>query len=139
MPRSLALLLAMSAMACSGDRSVSRRLRSREPVELPALITTELPFRYPPGLYLQGVQDDVTLRLFIDSSGAVVRESTRIEEPSRYALFDSSAMEGATRLSFRPARQGEHRLGHAVLFPVKFRVPNGPTLPQDTAQRSEKE
>jgi len=124
--------------SCSDNGGVSRWLGRRQPVEVPVLITTELSFRYPPGLYIEQIQDDVTLRLFIDSLGAVVRESTRVAEPAKYWPFDSAAVDGAARLQFRPARQGEHRIPYAVLFPVKFRVPNGPPLPQDTARQSPK-
>ena len=135
---SLTLLTVSTTLACSSD-SVMARLFSRRPaVELPVLITTELPFRYPPGLYLEQIQDDVTLRIFVDSLGAVVPESTRVIEPAKYWPFDSAAVQGATHLLFRPARVGERRVSYTVLFPVKFRVPNGPPLPQDTAQRRSK-
>jgi len=68
----------------------------------------------------------------------VVQESTRVEEPAKLWPFDSAAVEGAARLVFQPARIGDRRIGYTVLFPVKFRVPNGPPLPQDTAQPSPK-
>jgi TonB family protein len=111
---------------------VGRLMGKRLSVEVPVLVTTDLPFKYPPGLYIEQIQGDVTLRLFIDSLGAVVRESTKVAEPAKYDLFDSAAVDGAAKLTFRPARRGEHRIPYAVLFPVKFRVPNGPPLPQDT-------
>ncbi len=125
-------MAALVVVGCSDDGTVARLLGRRQPVELPILITTELPFRYPPGLYIEQIQDDVTLRLFIDSLGAVVADSTRVAEPAKYWPFDSAAVQGASRLVFRPARIGERRIPYAVLFPVKFRVPNGPLLPQDT-------
>lgn len=125
-------------LACSDDGTLGRLLGRRLPVDLPVLISTDLPFRYPPGLYIEQIQDDVTLRLFIDSSGVVVPESTRVAEPSKYWPFDSAAVEGASRLVFRPARVGERPISYTVLFPVKFRVPNGPPLPQDTARTSKK-
>lgn len=124
------------AVACSEARDAWGRLRGgREPVELPALLSSELPFRYPPGLYIQGIHGDVTLRLFIDSIGLVVPESIEVAEPAAHAAFDSSAVEGAPRLLFRPARQGERRIGYTVLFPIKFRVPGFPPPPGDTVRR----
>lgn len=129
----LTSMMMVAVGACSDGGPVARWLGRRQAVEIPALITTELPFRYPPGLYMEQIQDDVTLRLYIDSLGAVVAESIRVAEPAKYWPFDSAAVEGAPRLAFRPARIGERRIPFAVLFPVKFRVPNGPPLPQDTA------
>jgi TonB family protein len=128
------LTVASLALAGCGEGGLFGRIGAgREPVEVPALVTTELPFKYPPGLYIERVQDDVLLRLHIDSLGAVVPESTRVERGSSYALFDSAAVEGAARLRFRPARRGERRIAYTVLFPIKFRVPNGPPMPSDTA------
>lgn len=120
-------------VGCGDDGMLGRLMGRRTSVELPALMSTELPFRYPPGLYLEQIQDDVTLRLVIDSLGKVVRESTTVARAARYALFDSAAVEGAAKLVFRPARRGEHRIPFVVLFPVKFRLPNAVPLPQDTA------
>jgi TonB family protein len=102
-------------------------------LELPALVTTELPFEYPPSLYLQQAHGDVTLRLFVDSLGRVVADSTTVAEPAAHEAFDSSAVRGAPQLQFRPARRGDRRVGAAVLFPIKFRVPGAPPPPGDTA------
>lgn len=130
------LLLVVALTGCNDAGEAWTRLRGgREPVELPALLSSELPFRYPPGLYIQGIHGDVTLRLFIDSIGLVVPESIVVAEPASHAAFDSSAIEGAPRLLFRPARQGERRIGYTVLFPIRFRVPGFPPPPGDTVRR----
>jgi TonB family protein len=132
-------MAAVAMVACGeGKRglSLSRLWQRNEPVDLPVLLTTELPFRYPPGLYLQQIQDDVTLQMYLDASGRVVSESTKVSRHARYAAFDSAALEGAPQLVFRPARRGETAIPFAVLFPIKFRVPNAPPLPQDTARDS---
>jgi len=117
---------------CGDGGALGRLGRAREPVEMPALVTTELPFTYPPGLYIERIQDDVVLRLHIDSLGRVVPESTRVARGAKYPPFDSAAVEGAAKLQFRPARRGEQRIAYTVLFPIKFRVPNGPPMPSDT-------
>lgn len=133
--RLASLLLAVGVAACSDAREAWTRVRGgRDPVELPVLVSTELPFRYPAALHAQRVHGDVTLRLFIDSIGLVVPESTVVAEPAAHAAFDSSAIEGAPRLLFRPARQGERRIGYTVLFPIKFRVPGVPPPPGDTSR-----
>jgi TonB family protein len=120
------------AAACSDLRSGARRLAEATPDSLPALRVDSLPFRYPPALYIEGVQDNVTLRLYVDEFGRPVPESTRVEEHAKHAAFDSSAMEGAKDLVFRPAYRGGKAIPYPVFFPIRFRVPNGPPLPGDT-------
>lgn len=135
--RSATLLMpvVVGAAACSDLRSGARRLaeaNSVSPDSLPALRIDSLPFRYPPALYIEGVQDNVTLRLYVDEFGRPVPESTRVEEHATHAAFDSSAMEGAKDLVFRPAYRGGKPIAYPVFFPIRFRVPNGPPLPGDT-------
>ena len=48
------------------------------PDSLPVMRNVELPFHYPPALYAQKVQGNVTLRLYIDSLGVVRPESTMV-------------------------------------------------------------
>lgn len=98
----------------------------------PTLLTRELPFVYPPALYAAGVEGDVALRLFIDSLGLVVQESTSVAEPSGHAEFDSAAVAGAPYLEFQPARSGGSRIGRTVVLPVKFRLPPADSLRRDT-------
>lgn len=99
---------------------------------LPQLLGDAVPFRYPMGLYTQRVEGDVTLRLHVDSTGAVVTESLRVAESSGQPLLDAAAMEGAPVLRFRPAKLGRRAVPLTVLFPVKFRVPGGTPAPTDT-------
>ena len=98
----------------------------------PALLTRELPFVYPPGLYAARVEGDVGLRLFVDSLGLVVQESTSVAEPSGHAEFDAAAVAGAPYLEFQPARSGGARVGRTVVLPVKFRVPPADSQRRDT-------
>jgi TonB family protein len=100
---------------------------------LPQLMGDVVPFRYPMGLYTQGVEGDVMLRLHVDSTGAVVAESLRVAEPSGHPMLDTAALEGAPALRFRPARLGGRPVPLTVLFPVKFRVPRGTRAPTDTS------
>jgi len=135
---SLAAVVAVVLAACGDARRLWERQRGADnPVELPVLLTTDLPFRYPLDLYHQQIQDNVTLRLFIDSLGSVVPESTLVEEPAAYAAFDSAVLKDVSRLIFRPARRGQHRIGYTVLFPIKFRVPGAPPLPDDTIREKQ--
>ncbi|MEO6444167.1 MAG: energy transducer TonB [Gemmatimonadaceae bacterium] len=103
---------------------------------LPVFIGDSLPFRYPPAMYIQRVQDDVTLRLYLDEYGRPVPESTKIEAHALNAVFDSSALQGASDLVFRPAIRDGKPMPYPVLFPIKFRVPDGPPMPGDSAAPS---
>src|SRR5678816_1300056 len=98
----------------------------------PTLLTRELPFVYPPALYAAGVEGEVGLRLFIDSLGLVVQESTTIAEPSAHPEFDSAAVAGAPYLEFQPARSGGSRVGKTVVLPVKFKRPPADSSRRDT-------
>jgi TonB family protein len=89
----------------------------------PTLLTRELPFLYPADLFAARVEGDVELRLFVDSLGLVVPESTSVAQASAHAELDSAAVAGAPYLQFQPARSGGTRVGRTVLLPVKFRVP----------------
>lgn len=127
----------VSGAGCSDVKSAATTLVERfsppaTPDSLPALLTNELPFHYPPGLYLSQIQDDVVLRIHVDGEGNVVPESTVVTGPSQHPEFDSSAVAGASRLRFRPAMTRGKPVPLTVLFPVKFRVPHAPAMPSDT-------
>ena len=100
----------------------------------PTLLTRELPFVYPPALYAAGVEGDVALRLYVDSLGLVVTDSTSVAEPSTHAEFDSAAMAGAPYLEFQPAMVEGARVGKTVVLPVKFRLPTS-APPADSQRR----
>jgi TonB family protein len=121
--------------SCGDVKQGWDRMRGAGALELPALATAELPFRYPLALLERQVSGEVTLRLHVDSLGRVVPESTRIAEHAAHVAFDSAALEGAPRLRFRPARRGARHVGHTVLFPIRFRVPRAPPAPQDTMRK----
>src|SRR5690242_17094089 len=93
--RALGPLLAatLSALSACGEgagvRSSSAApadARSGRPApdQVPVMLNTELPFRYPAALYARKVQGNVTLRLYVDSVGRVRPESTHIAESSGY-------------------------------------------------------
>ena len=123
--------------ACGDAENVQRvaqafRTGAVHPDELPRLVSSELPFRYPAALYARQVQGNVTLRLFIDRDGVVRRDSTRIDEPSGYPALDSAAVRGSLDLRFVPAKLNGEPLPITVLFPVYFRHPEARALTCDT-------
>ena len=106
--------------------------RAAHPDEAPRVLNTDLPFRYPAALYARRVQGNVTLRLYVDTTGQVRPDSTRIDESSGYVALDSAAVKGSQELRFVPAKLHGEPLAATVLFPVYFRHPEAHALPGDT-------
>ena len=133
---SVLVVLAFAGACMDNDttQKVARALQAGPPVpeEIPRMINTELPFRYPPALYAQKVQGNVTLRLRVDTNGQVRPDSTRIEASSGYPALDSAAVKGSQELRFVPARLHGEPMAVTILFPVYFRHPDARPLPGDT-------
>jgi periplasmic protein TonB len=117
-------------------RSLADALTGRGgPADLPVMLNSEPPFRYPAPLYAQKVQGNVTLRIFIERDGRVRPESTRVMESSGYPSLDSSAVTGSQELRFTPARAKGEPIAVSIRFPVFFRHPEANPLPGDTVLR----
>jgi TonB family protein len=123
----------MSTLACHKDNSKTAfESNSARPDVLPTMLNKDLPFRYPPALYAEKAQGNVTLRLFVDTNGTVVNDSTRIVESSNVPLLDSAAMRGSRDLRFVPAKLRGAPMAVSLLFPVYFRHPEAPPPAGDT-------
>lgn len=108
------------------DRGVAR------PNSYPVMLNKDMPFRYPPALYAEKVQGNVTLRLYVDTAGAVVNDSTKVVESSKSAMLDSAAIKGARELHFMPAKLRGAPMSVSILFPVYFRHPEAAPPAGDT-------
>ena len=131
------LLAAFALIACMDRETTQKALESLgasgpRPDVMPAMLNETLPFRYPPTLFAQKVQGNVTLRIFIDSAGNVVPDSTSVEESSGYPGLDSAAVKGTESLRYQPAMLGGSSIGVSILLPVYFRHPEMAPLPGDT-------
>ena len=129
--------MVMAAMIACGKETPQKVAQAFQaapsaPDEVPKMINTDLPFRYPAALYARKVQGNVTLRLHLDRNGAVIADSTKVEEPSGYPALDSAALKGATELRFVPAKLKGEAMPVTILFPVYFRHPDARPLPGDT-------
>jgi TonB family protein len=91
--------------------------------EPPVAINPVSPVRYPPALLAQGIEGRVLLRLYVDSAGTVMPESTRIAESSGYPALDSAALVGSPELRFSPALHQGRPIAAPFLQPVQFRSP----------------
>ena len=133
--RSFVLALVIAAIpACKKGEGSGLPFQTvgRQPDVAPVMLNKELPFRYPPALYAQKVQGNVTLRIFIDSNGAIVPDSTRIAETSGFTALDSAAMKGSRELRFEPAKTMGQPVPVSILLPVYFRHPDAPPLAGDS-------
>jgi len=137
---SLGLLASVALMGCSDQYTPKKVVKVFQagrtvPDETPRILNEDLPFHYPPALYARKVQGNVTLRLYVDRTGQVTPDSTRIEESSGYAGLDSAAVKGSQDLRFAPAKLRGEPLGVSILFPIYFRHPDARALPGDTILR----
>ena len=131
-------LLTVAALAGCVDKKTAQKYIDAvqtggpRPDELPRMLNPQPPFRYPPELYALKAQGNVTLRVFIDSAGAIHRDSTSVQESSGYPGLDSAAVKGSEQLRFVPAKLGGKPIAVSILLPVYFRHPDMPPLPGDT-------
>jgi protein TonB len=93
------------------------------PPEQPPTPVGEPQVEYPPALFEQGVGGTVQLRLFVDSAGAVVADSTRVEASSGYPALDSAALAAAPRLRYAPGLRNGKPTAMPFVQPVHFRHP----------------
>jgi len=116
------LLVACVLTACRGSQSGGQTSQAAPPEsEAPVALNPDMPIAYPPRQFDQKVEGDVTLRLFVDSTGKLIPESTRVAEPSGYAALDSAALAGSAALRFAPAKRHGVAVATAFLQPVEFR------------------
>ena len=126
----LSLVLVIPLVACERKSDGTMRLVDRTappPVssaeEPPVAINPASPVRYPPALLEQGIEGQVLLRLYVDSAGRIIPDSTRIEESSGYPALDSAALVGSPDLRFSPALKQGRPIAAPFIQPVQFRGP----------------
>lgn len=133
MTRTTGVLL-WALLGCGGGNDGTVRLADQTtpppltPAEEPPVaINPVSPVRYPPALLAQGIEGRVLLRLYVDSAGQVIPDSTRIAESSGYPALDSAALVGAPELRFAPALHQGQAIAAPFLQPVQFRSPRSST------------
>lgn len=129
------LVLAFVVAACGGDGDGTVRLPARPPerpsgIDLPPVaINANSPVTYPATLAAQGIEGTVLLKLFVDTAGRLVPDSTRLAESSGYPALDSAALRGVSELRFAPGERDGQRVALTFLQPVHFRSPQGRVIP----------
>lgn len=134
--RRLLFAATLAALACRHvDEPGSTSAAPAE--EPPVALNAEPAVQYPPDLYDRHVEGDVVLRLYVDSSGKLVSESTRVAESSGNPSLDTAAVRGVVRLRYAPAFRHGLAVSTAFLQTVEFRHPESgigpvPPAPQPT-------
>lgn len=116
MRRALVAAVAGSLAACH-----SRARTNLVPATLTSGGTT---IPYPPDLYNRHLEGQVLLYLVVDSTGQVIRDSTRVATSSGQAAFDSAALAAAPRLRFSPAKMNGVAVTAPIQIPIRFRLPD---------------
>jgi len=129
MLRKVIMLALLAACTGKGDGTVSlpsRPVEGPRANELPPVpLNPNSPVDYPPALAAQGIEGTVLLRLMVDTSGAIVRDSTRVAESSGYPALDSAAIQAVPSLRYAPAERDGAKVAMAFLQPIYFRTPKG--------------
>ena len=131
----LLILAACLTLACGGEGdgivalpATSGDLTSRDDAP-PVAVNPTSPVVYPTTLAREGIEGTVLLRLTVDSTGQVLRDSIAVAESSGYPALDSAAIAGAAGLRFAPALRRGSPVSASFIQPVHFRNPAVPERP----------
>jgi protein TonB len=124
----LLLVVACGKQQAQPDDQAPSRPAAPPDQEAPVPLNGEAPIQYPPRLFDQKVEGEVVLRLFVDSTGRLAPESSKVAESSGYPALDSAALAGARRMRFAPARRRGIPVAAAFLQPIEFRHPQGQAM-----------
>lgn len=121
-------------LACGGAQDSTVRLpensATKKGEDPPVMVNAQTPVEYPAALFARGIEGKVILRLFADSNGALLSDSTRVAESSGYPALDSAALAAVPQFKFAPALKDGEPVAGAFLQPVHFRHPQaGGTTP----------
>ena len=126
----LTALVTLTLIACSQPDDGVVSLPPDQPAadrkELPPVaLNANSPIEYPRGLFDQGIEGTVLLKLYVDAAGSLVPDSSQVFESSGYPALDSAALAGAGQLRFSPAVRLGEPVAAAFIQPVEFRSPGG--------------
>jgi TonB family protein len=136
-PLGVGLLLAGLAAGGCGRKAETTLALPADPAapvargeEPPVALDPESPVVYPAAVYQQGISGTVLLRLYVDETGRLAPDSTRVQESSGYPALDSAALAAAPRLRYAPALRNGVAIATLFSQPIRFRHPDrGGTTP----------
>lgn len=106
----LAVASAAAGAACAGDE-----------IEPPALLDAESAVEHPRALAMAGIGGTTVLRLLVSAQGKV--DSVEVARSSGHPGLDSAAVDGAGRMTFKPAVSGGQPVQAWADVPVRFALP----------------
>lgn len=120
-----ALLLAACSTPSDGtmDLPAGQGANPARGTDAPVPLDAQSPVEYPAALYDQAIGGTVVLRLFVTETGAVVPESTRVQESSGYPALDSAALAASPKLRYAPATRDGTPVAAPFTQPIIFRAP----------------
>lgn len=104
-----------------------------EPITPATPIAGQPEIPYPADLFNRRVQGEVMLYVVVDTTGTVIRDSTRIATSSGEAAFDAAALTAAQSLRFTPAQQGGKPVVAPIQVPIRFTLPDSLLSPKDSS------
>ena len=117
-----ALATVVLSVSCRpADRAAVEREAAAAANDVPVALNGDSVFGYPWEPYRQGIEGEVRLRLYVDSAGRVVPESTRVASSSGTPALDSAAAASAADLRFAPAHRDGVPVGAVFHQPVIYR------------------
>ena len=126
-PLRTALLALLAVAACNRSSADTVALPDESPArrgdDAPVMVNPESPVEYPAALYARGIEGKVVLRLFVDETGQLRSDSTRVAESSGYPALDSAALAAVPGFRFAPALRNGTAVSATFLQPVHFRHP----------------
>ncbi|MEO5798029.1 MAG: energy transducer TonB [Gemmatimonadales bacterium] len=121
------LALAVFSVGCS------RKPPAQEPVTPAVPIAGQPEIPYPSELFNRRIQGEVMLYVVVDTTGTVIRDSTRIATSSGQAAFDAAALTAAQSLRFTPAQQSGKPVVAPIQVPIRFTLPDSLLSPKDSS------
>ena len=91
--------------------------------ESPPVALGEPAVEYPPALFMQGISGSVELRLFVDSAGQVVPESTTSSGPADMRPSTPRPSPRRPSCRYAPGRRDGRPVAMTFLQPIHFRHP----------------
>jgi periplasmic protein TonB len=130
MGRPLCLLLALAVGGCRRAPDSTVTLPADAPgtlargIEPPVALDPDPSVDYPPVLYKLRISGTVLLRLYVDETGRLLEDSTRIQESSGYPALDSAALAAVPNWHYAPALRNGVAVATFFTQPIHFRHPD---------------
>ncbi|MEX0960425.1 MAG: energy transducer TonB [Burkholderiales bacterium] len=112
------------ARAALAPPSVTPRYYPVSEVDVPAQVMNDVLLRYPPDAYAQGIEGEVTLRIYISDAGLI--DEIEIENAEPRGIFEHAALEAAWQLRYSPALKDGRTVKNVRTIAILFDPSDSP-------------